>query len=247
VKRLGQSALAVVIWAFLLAAECGAQDFTRTSGYRLTPFSPPAWYKSAWRYAKECSALKGRPGHGFKEVIWFTYPLGTAHEPGNAQNLVLGWWHSDTIAIADKHVGTPWVVRHELLHQLIWGRSDPFGHPAFPFRFPCGLMGDQQHGQPAERATQARPFRITVENRGFQDVVVYDVSRGHKQRLGHVSGMRTETFRVTSPDRRVQLLVHQMAGVDWVSDWIATVPGTHGELVVHGHLPLSSISVYPGL
>jgi hypothetical protein len=245
-------ALAIYLGLLLVGCESGAQDSTsrpgllQTPAFRLTRLAPLPWYKDAWQSVKACSAVREQRGHGFRQVVWMVYPHRSVRAPHDTTLVALGWHRGDTVALDLAYVHTPWVVKHELLHQLLGSRAA--AHPSFPFEFPCRLMPYQQSSNmptPPPITAQHQSFSLSVENRGFERVTIYDVSRGVRQRVGDVTGMGKATFDVHPLNGQLRVLVKQLAGVEWVSEWVQTSLGGSARLEIHSHLPLSSLAVFP--
>ena len=114
------------------------QTGMRLDGVRIYKLSHPQ-YREAWDYVLECSGLTPQPGHGFEDVTWLSY-AGVAFPDGT----IAFWVPGDTIFVDSTYVLKKWVIRHELLHQLIQHQPGADKHPAVPFEEPCRLMYWQQ-------------------------------------------------------------------------------------------------------
>lgn len=77
------------------------------------PMDTPAHYREIWKQAEACSGLTG----DFDRVRW-NIVLG--HDfPCNSGKCIGEWHRPHTITIASDWVTTDWVVRHEILHDLV--------------------------------------------------------------------------------------------------------------------------------
>lgn len=99
-------------------------------------FQPPPRYLSLWREVEACSGLHG----SFGRVAWYMVPGGSFPSPADGRR-VLGYWapkHIITLAgtvSGGVYADSDFVVKHEMLHDLIGHR----GHPTIPFATPCHL------------------------------------------------------------------------------------------------------------
>lgn len=96
-------------------------------------FRPPAVYQAEWQTVEECSGLSGN----FNRIRWFGVPQ-TPFRCGDG--LCSGEWHAPhDIYIAQVFItdsgSNYFVVRHEMLHDLLGGGSN---HP--PVFAKCGLI-----------------------------------------------------------------------------------------------------------
>ena len=128
----------LLLWVAGLLMGCDAFD-PPAETYR---FEPPAVYDSLWAVMEGCSGLRG----DMNRVAWFAIP-GVFTFPCPEGGECSGLWvspHSIYLAswaMADGPGGSPvrdgtyFVVRHEMLHDLLGGGE---GHP--PVFETCGVM-----------------------------------------------------------------------------------------------------------
>jgi len=112
---------------FLLAlAACS--DITVPGGSER--FEPPPAYRLWWRMTQECSGRTGR----LDDVRWYVVPGARTVRVG--RNDVAGYWSSsdNTIVLAGESWMDGGVVRHEMLHALLFGGD----HPRSLFLGTCG-------------------------------------------------------------------------------------------------------------
>ncbi len=77
-----------------------------------------------------------------------------------------------------------------------------------------------------------RSIHITIDNQEFQDATIYTVYAGSRQRLGMVTGKRSQTFTVDWPHPDLQLAVQFLAAGSFLTERIPVVPGDHVELQI---------------
>ena len=95
-------------------------------------FVPPGEYVQWWAEVEACSGLHGNIGR----VKWYVVKGRDSFWNDGVE--VWGLWSQKdhSIYLAEGQMMEAWVVKHEMLHELI-GRP---GHPYVPFQNPCGLM-----------------------------------------------------------------------------------------------------------
>ena len=104
--------------------------------------------------------------------------------------------------------------------------------------------------RPDEARDAMTPVQVLVRNDGATDVTVFAYRYDQRMRIGevssHSSGVLTVPVGMMSPGR-VQLMLHQLSGGDFVADEVAISPGEeHAELHVLDVLDESALSVAPG-
>ncbi|HEX8691834.1 MAG TPA: hypothetical protein VF746_05415 [Longimicrobium sp.] len=102
----------------------------------------------------------------------------------------------------------------------------------------------------APARAQASPATVKVENRNWQDVVVYAVREGSgvRARLGMVTSMSTQTFRIPrhmlAAGDNIRLQVDPIGSTrGYVTEGILLRPGQQASFSVMNHLPMSTLSV----
>jgi len=74
---------------------------------------------------------------------------------------------------------------------------------------------------------------LTVHNNDFRDAVIYAYWNGFKERVGTVTGTRSQTFRMTWKSEWIQLQVDFIgSSADRVSDRIDVTQGDHLDYVI---------------
>ena len=117
----------------------------------------------------------------------------------------------------------------------------------------CASSGGGAGAVPARidgpRGVEASAPTIKVDNRNWADVVVYAMRGGSRVRLGMVTSMSTQTFRVprsllTGSDN-LRLLVDPIGSSQgYVSEAILVRPGQQIAFNVQNHLSMSSVAVW---
>ena len=158
--------VALSAWA-LAGCELQAQDgrqHMRPSDMWFFLQEPPRWYvsepgenyRAAFEYAKACSGVPERDGTRYEDVKWLVVSTGgLRNEQG--KNILGVWLYPDTIAIDSAWVEALWIVAHESLHHLRHLRNEAEPHPAYPFRWPCMLMYEQNVPRQASGAAFVVP------------------------------------------------------------------------------------------
>lgn len=95
-----------------------------------TSFTPPASYRVWWDSMQVCTGHTG----SFGRVQWFTVP-GASFEGPDGKEIIGRWEPPHTIFLAESLVAVPWLVKHEMIHDLL-GRP---GHPREIFLDACKL------------------------------------------------------------------------------------------------------------
>ena len=103
-----------------------------------------------WQYVTLCSGLTPQPGGRLEDVHWrivAPHPRIDSYAPPIASG---AWIAPDTILLDSISVFNVWVMRHELMHQLLRGPPLDQGgpHPWYPFAIPCQLMPGQHFAGP---------------------------------------------------------------------------------------------------
>ncbi|MBI4522041.1 MAG: hypothetical protein HY701_14485 [Gemmatimonadetes bacterium] len=105
-------------------------------------------------------------------------------------------------------------------------------------------MGGVANGTVAKPA----PVHVRVQNQNYLDVNIYAMSEsGHSVRLGMVSGLSTESFKI--PDHlRTEMGLRLVAdpigsSIAYISDIVAVAPGDGVDLTVGPTINFSSVSV----
>jgi hypothetical protein len=74
--------------------------------------------------------------------------------------------------------------------------------------------------------------RLTVQNMDFRDASIYAIWNGVKRRVGSVTGMTSETFRMRWQSEEIQLEVDFVGGGGYVSERVPVTQGDHLDFVI---------------
>jgi hypothetical protein len=96
-----------------------------------TPFPPPESYRRVWIEAMACTG-KIKP---MDDITFYMVPGENFETP--RIDKAAGMSEHSRIFIAEKYLGHPMVVKHEMIHALIGS-----GHPDVPFKMPCRATWD---------------------------------------------------------------------------------------------------------
>lgn len=107
----------------------------------------------------------------------------------------------------------------------------------------CASAGTPSDGAPRVR----EPALVSVANNGFYDVTVYVVQSGMRKRLGTVTGLSQQQFRLrlTHDASDLYLLADPVGGSrTYLSPPVQVRPGEEVDLRLHATLSMSSVSVW---
>ena len=86
---------------------------------------------------------------------------------------------------------------------------------------------------------------LSVENRNWNDAVIYSVRGGVNTRLGGVTSIKTATFNIKYTNLSfgaMQLYIRFIGSPDvFLTPQVAVMPGQHVRLVIEHYLPLTTI------
>lgn len=89
--------------------------------------------------------------------------------------------------------------------------------------------------------------RVVIRNLSFQDVIVFEVSEGHRRRIARVTAQTTESKGVpVGVDQNVQFMISLGMAPSAKRTYLPAelvTPGNVVELSVHTHLPNSFVFV----
>jgi hypothetical protein len=94
--------------------------------------SPPDSFRDWWLATENCAGIQGN----LSRITWFVIPGRTSFVYGKGQYDGYWWDNVHWILLAGDKVGNPFIVRHEMLHELL-GRGD---HPAEYFQRRCAAV-----------------------------------------------------------------------------------------------------------
>ena len=112
------------------------------------------------------------------------------------------------------------------------------------------LLAQATDNAPIENAVVERKAHagLVVRNNNWLDAHVYLVRGSMRHSLGFMTALGTREFELPSwatlPGNDVQILVHLIGGVSYLSPAVNVYPGDVVELVVQNHLGLSSAAVF---
>jgi hypothetical protein len=108
--------------ALLLATGCGGDAFAPVGN--VERFTPPPDYRTWYAETEACTGLQGN----YDDIVWW---LADSLEAPHGSELVTGTWTAPhTIVFRRGYQGDVWVVRHEMIHDLLQTTA----HPSPPFR-----------------------------------------------------------------------------------------------------------------
>jgi hypothetical protein len=73
---------------------------------------------------------------------------------------------------------------------------------------------------------------LTVQNNDFRDASIYALWNGVKRRVGSVTGMTSQTFRMTWQSEEIQLEIDFVGGGGYVSERVPVTQGDHLDFVI---------------
>ena len=117
---------------------------------------------------------------------------------------------------------------------------------------PGSLWAQTTDNTPAENAVAERKHHaeLVVQNNNWLDAHVYVVQRGMRTSLGLMTALGTRAFELpswaTQSGNDVQILVHLIGGVSYLTPVVNVYPGDVVELVLQNNLALSSTVVFHG-
>jgi hypothetical protein len=96
----------------------------------------------------------------------------------------------------------------------------------------AGSPGSPTRVDPFSGAGDTDEVRLTVQNMDFRDASVYAIWNGVKRRVGSVTGMTSETFRMRWQSEEIQLEVDFVGGGGYVSERVPVTQGDHLDFVI---------------
>lgn len=95
----------------------------------------------------------------------------------------------------------------------------------------AGAPGSPTRRDPFD-AAGTDEVRLTVQNMDFRDASIYALWNGVKRRVGSVTGMTSETFRMQWQSEEIQLQVDFVGGGGYVSERVPVTQGDHLDFVI---------------
>ncbi|MGE0160924.1 MAG: hypothetical protein AB7T31_16095 [Gemmatimonadales bacterium] len=84
------------------------------------------------------------------------------------------------------------------------------------------------------RGAGSEDVLLTVQNNDFRDASIYALWNGVRRRVGSVTGMTSETFRMEWRSEEIQLAIDFVGGGDYVSERVPVTQGDHLDFVIMG-------------
>ena len=115
---------------------------------------------------------------------------------------------------------------------------------------PGPLWAQATDNTPTENAVAERKphAELVVQNNNWLDAHVYLVRGGMRTSLGFMTALDEREFELPSwatlPGNDVQILIHLIGGVSYLTPAVIVYPGDVVELVVRNNLALSSTAVF---
>lgn len=97
-------------------------------------FDPPRAYQDVWLAAEDCT---GRTGDYWR-IRWWVVPGVEEFTYQEGQPKAAAGHQGNDIVIGGQNLDKPWMIRHEMIHQLGFGVGDE--HPDPPFDRPCKAL-----------------------------------------------------------------------------------------------------------
>jgi hypothetical protein len=73
---------------------------------------------------------------------------------------------------------------------------------------------------------------LTVRNNDFRDASIYAIWNGVKRRVGSVTGMTSQTFRMSWQGEEIQLEIDFVGGDGYMSERVPVTQGDHLDFVI---------------
>jgi hypothetical protein len=97
----------------------------------------------------------------------------------------------------------------------------------------AGAPGSQPRVDPFVAAGAASDdVLLTVQNNDFRDASIYAIWNGVKKRVGSVTGMTSQTFRMSWQSEEIQLEIDFVGGGGYVSERVPVTQGDHLDFVI---------------
>ncbi|HET9948595.1 MAG TPA: hypothetical protein VFQ22_06720 [Longimicrobiales bacterium] len=84
------------------------------------PYEPPAIYATWWA---EVTACLGMPDDGFERIAWYRVGDGYGFSTPDYGRASGRWVPPHEVYIAFRHTRTRYIVKHEMIHELLRGGS----------------------------------------------------------------------------------------------------------------------------
>ncbi len=98
----------------------------------------------------------------------------------------------------------------------------------------AGAPGTSTRTDPFEAAAgrESDEVLLTVQNNDFRDASIYAVWNGVRKRVGSVTGMTSETFRMRWQSEEIQLSIDFVGGGGYTSERVPVTQGDHLDFVI---------------
>lgn len=95
-------------------------------------YDPPAEYAAWWTEIQDCTGLHS--ARRVTDFAWIAVPAGAfvLTYQGKKTYPVIGWAavEKGNVLVLAKYVHNERLVKHEMVHHLMWEHEQPVGHPA---------------------------------------------------------------------------------------------------------------------
>ncbi len=96
-----------------------------------------------------------------------------------------------------------------------------------------GAPGSQPSVDPFDTAgAGSDDVLLTVLNNDFRDASIYAIWNGVKRRVGSVTGMTSQTFRMSWRGEEIQLEIDFVSGNGYMSERVPVTQGDHLDFVI---------------
>ena len=95
----------------------------------------------------------------------------------------------------------------------------------------CAAGSGSPRGDPFNPA-ESDQVLLTVQNNDFRDASIYAVWNGVRKRVGSVTGMTSQTFRMEWQSEEIQLAIDFLGGGGYMSERVPVTQGDHLDFVI---------------
>lgn len=97
----------------------------------------------------------------------------------------------------------------------------------------AGAPGSQPRVDPFDTArADSDDVLLTVQNNDFRDASIYALWNGVKRRVGSVTGLTSQTFRMSWQGEVIQLEIDFLGGGGFMSERMSVTQGDHLDFVI---------------
>jgi hypothetical protein len=143
--------LYLLFTATMFATACGLLPTESGDPEGAVPWTPSRWFEAWWAKNEACSGLTG----DLRRIRWFVVHGYTFDDPSGGERSANGQLaglatQDGRVFLAGDWKNDPMVVRHEMLHQLLYQNGRGGGHPHVLFKQQCQLTVDSYRYDPLE-------------------------------------------------------------------------------------------------